>query len=354
MRCQPVNTELIYEKGSLGRTAVKDGAIWCSLSGSGAEFKFNGKSASVTIAGDSTSQNSYDPNNQARIAIYVNGTRVVDDMIDKPEKTYNIISETSAKDYEVKIVKLSESLSSSFAIKNINVDNPETVSFIEKKGLIEFIGDSITCGYGVDDEVKEHGYSTKTEDITKTYAFKTAEALGYGYSMVSYSGYGVISGYSSGEKTPEMTVPQYYDKLGHSNYSTFGGQNADEITFESKKSPDIIVINLGTNDSSYCGEDTEKQEDFKQGYISFIEQIRKKNPNSKIICTMGIMGGKLYPVIEKAVDEYKMKSNDSNIYSMEFDLQSLDDGLCADWHPSEKTHEKASKKLTAFIENIIR
>ncbi len=275
-------------------------------------------------------------------------------MIDSPEKTYNIISGSSEKDYNVKIVKLSESLSSSFAIKTIKVDNPDTISFVEKDGLIEFIGDSITCGYGVDDEVKEHGFSTKTEDVTKTYAYKTAEALGYDYSMVSYSGYGVVSGVTSGDKNPDMTVPKYYDKLGHSNYATLGGQNPDEITFEAKKSPDIIVINLGTNDSTYCGTDSAKQNEFKQAYVDFIEQIRKKNPNAKIVCTVGMMGGNLYPVIEKAVDEYKSKSNDKNIYSMEFDVQSMSDGICADWHPSEKTHEKASKKLTAFIENIIK
>lgn len=351
MRCQPVDAQLIFEKGSLGRTAMKDGAIWCSLSGSGAEFNFHGKSASITITGDVTSQTS---NNQSRIAVYVNGERVVDDMIDSPEKTYNIISGSAEKDYNVKIVKLSEALSSSFAIKNIKVDNPESISFVEKDGLIEFIGDSITCGYGVDDEVKEHGYSTETEDVTKTYAYKTAEALGYAYSMVSYSGYGVVSGVTSGDKNPDMTVPQYYDKLGHSNYATLGGQNPDEITFESKKSPDVIVINLGTNDSTYCGTDSTRQDEFKKAYVDFIKQIRTKNPNSKIVCTVGIMGGNLYPVIEKAVEEYKSTSNDKNIYSMEFEVQSMNDGICADWHPSEKTHEKASKKLTAFIENIIK
>jgi len=325
--------------------------LLCSLSGSGLEFKFNGSNASVTVAGDSTSQNKYDPNNQARIAIYVNGERVVDDMIDEPEKTYNIIKSDINKDYEVKIVKLSESLSSSFAIKNISIDGiPEPV---QKAGHIEFIGDSITCGYGVDDENKEHGYSTITEDITKTYAYKTAENLGYGYSMVSYSGYGIISGYSSGEKTSEMTVPQYYEKLGHSNYSTFNGKNPDEFEYKSDVQNDIVVINLGTNDSSYCQNDTAKQTDFKKGYIEFLKQVRFNNPNAKIVCTMGIMGGTLYPVIENAVSEYKSESGDSEVYSMQFDLQSANDGFCADYHPSEKTHTKASEKLTAFLKGII-
>lgn len=327
--------------------------LWCSLSGSGVEFEFTGQYLELTVAGDSTSQNKYDPNNQARIAVYVNGERVIDDMIDEPEKTYNVISGSTSQDYEVKIVKLSESLSSSFAIKEIKTDSPAKPAD-SKNGLIEFIGDSITCGYGVDDENKDNGYSTKTEDITKTYAYKTAQNLNYNYSMVSYSGYGVISGYSSGDKTPEMTVPQYYDKLGHSNYSTFNGQNPDEITWNYQKTPDIIVINLGTNDSSYCGSDSSKQAEFKQGYIDFLKQVRSKNPNAKIVCTMGIMGGTLFPVIEEAAADYKSSTGDNEVYTMQFDVQSLSDGLAADWHPTEKTHTKAAEKLTSFLENITK
>ena len=73
---------------------------------------------------------------------------------------------------------------------------------------IEFIGDSITAGYGVDDEVKEHGFSTATEDVTKTYAYKTAAALQADYSIVAYSGHGIISGYTGdGEKNTGLLIP---------------------------------------------------------------------------------------------------------------------------------------------------
>ena len=48
----------------------------------------------------------------------------------------------------------------------------------EKDIKIEFIGDSITCGYGID-EMNEKGYfSTATENFTKSYAYITAENLG--------------------------------------------------------------------------------------------------------------------------------------------------------------------------------
>ena len=81
---------------------------------------------------------------------------------------------------------------------------------------IEIIGDSITAGYGVDD-VKENGFSTATEDVTKTYAYKTAAALQADYSVVAYSGHGIVSGYTgNGEKNTGLLVPNNYDIIARS------------------------------------------------------------------------------------------------------------------------------------------
>lgn len=66
--------------------------------------------------------------------------------------------------------------------------------------------DSITCGYGVDDEDRSHQFSTKTEDATKAYAYKTAQLLNADYSLVSYSGHGVVLGYTTREKRQQRSI----------------------------------------------------------------------------------------------------------------------------------------------------
>lgn len=77
---------------------------------------------------------------------------------------------------------------------------------------MEFIGDSITCGYGVDDEVAEHQFKTATEDVTRAYAYKTARMLNADYSMFSASGYGIITGYTEGDvKLEDQRLPQFYE-----------------------------------------------------------------------------------------------------------------------------------------------
>ncbi|MGN1305426.1 MAG: GDSL-type esterase/lipase family protein [Oscillospiraceae bacterium] len=334
----------------LGRTYYNNGKIYCALSGSGAEFTFTGTEVSITIEGDTNSANAASADNQARVAVYVNGERKADEMINEKTKTINIKTSDSEQS-DVKIVKISESQESTCAISDITVNGKDVKPAENKQHLIEFIGDSITCGYGVDDEDCNHHFSTKTEDCTKAYAYKTAEKLDADYSLVSYSGHGIISGYSGdGKKVLTQLVPPLYTHLGN---TWSRNEEFDPAKLEwdfSKREPDVIVINLGTNDDSYCKSQEEKCEDFRENYVKFVKKIRENNPNAKIIGTLGIMGQNLYPYVEKALRDYSEETGDTNVDYLMFDQQNMnEDGIAADWHPSEKTHEKASDKLAEKI-----
>lgn len=333
----------------LGRTYYNNGKIYCALSGSGAEFTFTGTEVSITIEGDTNSANAASADNQARVAVYVNGERKADEMINEKTKTISI--KTSEQENDVKIVKLSESPMSTYAISDITINGKDEKPVENKARYIEFIGDSITCGYGVDDEDANHHFSTKTEDCTKAYAYKTAEKLDADYSLVSFSGHGIISGYSGdGKKVLSQLVPPYYTHLG---YTWSRNEEFDPLKLDwdfTKREPDVIVINLGTNDDSYCKSQEEKCEDFRENYVKFVKKVRENNPNAKIIGTLGIMGQNLYPYVEKALRDYSEETGDTNVDWLMFDQQNMnEDGIAADWHPSEKTHEKASDKLAQKI-----
>lgn len=335
----------------LGRTLFDEGLLWCAFSGTGAEFTCTGSECTVTIRGDRVSESESNEGNYARVAIYVDGERVVDDMITQPEKSYTFATDNS----DVKIVKLSETAMSCFAVKEISVKGGEIAPAENKKLFVEFVGDSITCGYGVDDEDKMHHFSTATEDVTKAYAYRTAEALGADYSMVSISGYGIVSGYTEGdEPVKAQTIPQYYEKLGFS-YGDFGLDKPHNYKWDFPRQPDLIVVNLGTNDDSYCKDNADKQNEYREGYVEFLKKIRSNNPDAKILCTLGIMGDRLFPVIERAVSDYTAETGDSNIDTMRFTPQSeAEDGIAADYHPSAKTHAKAAEKLTEKIQELLK
>lgn len=337
----------------LGRADFTENTLWMVHSGSGAEFTFTGTEATVTMQCDSTIMGSRD--NQARIAIFVNDECVVDEMIDKMDETFTVFESETPQECTIRIVKLSEAAMSTVGIKTLEVECMGDIQPTPgKEHLIEFIGDSITCGYGVEDEDKNHHFSTKTENVMKTYAYKTAEALDADYSMVSFSGYGIVSGSSGdGQKHPEQVLSLYYEKLGFS-YGAYVGKYAADVAWDfNKRQPDLIVINLGTNDETYTKTDAAKRDEYVAGYAEFLKMVRKNNPDATILCTLGIMGDGLYPSLEKAVEQYSTESGDTNVHTMKFDVQSPADGLAADWHPTEATHTKAADKLAAEIKEVM-
>lgn len=256
----------------------------------------------------------------------------------------------SPEEATISLVKLSETANSTFSISSIQVDGSEIAPTPEKDLYIEFVGDSITCGYGVDDEDRNHHFSTSTEDCTKAYAYKTAEKLNADYSLVSISGYGIISGYTDNpdKKSDSQLMPMYYDKIGFSYM-----RGVASIPWEFERKADVVVINLGTNDESYCKSDKEKRTEFTAEYCEFLKEVRKNNPEAKILCVLGVMGSGLYKSVEKAVEAYSAETGDTNVFAMKLPNQSEADGIAADWHPTEKTHEKTAELVAEKINEIL-
>ncbi len=339
----------------LGRTKELADSLWLAFSGAGAEFAFTGSRCEVTIAGDNHAPDADKASDHVRIAMYLDGERVVDTMIDAEEKTCTVLRADVPAEHIVRIVKLSETAMSTCGIRRIAVDAEEIRPTPEKAHLVEFIGDSITCGYGMDDEVAEHHFVTGTEDVTRAYAYRTAQMLDVDYSMVAISGYGIISGYTATaeERITAQLIPTYYEKLGFS-YGEYRGETPADIRWDfTVRQPELIVINLGTNDDSYCLDHADRQELYRAEYVHFLKVIRRNNPGAKLLCTLGIMGDRLYPFVEKAAADYSAETGDTNIACMPFAPQLLEDGYTADYHPTAVTHQKAASRIVSEIRRLM-
>ncbi len=340
----------------LGRTMPLEDSLWLAFSATGAEFTFHGCRCEVTFRGDDRAALPDEGENHARMAVYVNGVRTVDTMIDAAEKTCVACQLPHAQDVVVRIVKLSETAMATCGIKAITVDDENGIRPTAARAhRMEVIGDSITCGYGMDDEVAEHHFKTSTEDVTGAYAYKTAAALDADYSLVSISGYGIISGYTATaeEKITAQTIPQYYSRLGFS-YGVYEGRRAQDAAWDhSAFRPELVVINLGTNDDSYCLDHADRQADYRAHYVAFLQEVRRCNPGAKILCIMGIMGTRLCPHVAAAVAEYTRLTGDAAVSVLDFPEQLEEDGRTADYHPTARTHDKAAARLTEEIRRIM-
>ncbi|MCM1506582.1 MAG: GDSL-type esterase/lipase family protein [Ruminococcus flavefaciens] len=333
-----------------GRNYYDGKTAWLVQSGSAVEFTVNAKSAEVTITGDYSINN--DEKYRPRYAVIVDGEIIADVIMSEKTQTVKLFDEETSRTAEVKVIHLSEANNGTIGVSEIKVnsDSPAPVVPAEKKDLtIEFIGDSITCAYGVEGKSAYENFSTTTENFMKSYAYLTAEKLGADYSAVCYSGHGVVSGYSSdGEINTASLVPPYYKNYGNlKDYAK---------PWDFTKNPnDVVVINLGTNDSSYVDVDLDKRsQEFVDGYVEFLETIRECNPDAYIICTVGIMGAENeYPLIEQAIEIFKEKTGDERVTSYKSPVQNQADGIGADWHPSEITQQKNAYILADKICNAL-
>lgn len=310
---------------------------------------------SVTLVAGKAADVPDNEENYARIAVYADDVRVVCTQLTSRRTVLRIPTGDGEK-HIIRILKLSEVAMSIVCIESIDIPATASISPTAGKNLkIEFIGDSITCGYGVDDEDPLHLFKTATEDVTKAYAYKAAMKLNADYSLFSASGYGIISGYTDDpeKRVPEELIPPYYKSLGLTYDLIDGVPATQDISWDfSRFIPDVIVINLGTNDESYCQDDQEKLNEYAGLYTEFLKEVRALNPGAYIVCTLGLMGDALFPYVEKAVADYTRETGDTRITAARLTPQDPEKGYVCDYHPLESAHEKAAEEIVGVIRTI--
>ncbi|MDE7097939.1 MAG: hypothetical protein K2O60_02165, partial [Ruminococcus sp.] len=172
----------------IGRNIYDENNIaWLVQSGSAVEFTVTGKSAEITINGDDFVES--DEKYRPRYAVIVDDKIILDAILSVKERTVELFSGDESRTAVVKVIHLSEANNGAVGVSKIKVnsDMPVPVAPLQKKSLqIEFIGDSITCAYGVEGKDQYENYMTSTENFMKSYAYLTAKQLDADYSAVSY------------------------------------------------------------------------------------------------------------------------------------------------------------------------
>lgn len=325
----------------MGRSTLVDDELVLSHSGSGIEFICKGDYAEITVAAESEYLSSA---NYPRIAVYTDGNLVIDECISE-EKTYRI--STSYNGTKIRLIKLSEAMCSSLKVTGVASYGVKDIEPTKKGEIkIEFIGDSITCGYGIDTGVLE-GFKASGENFSKTYAYYTAEKLSADYSAICYSGYGVLSGFTTGGIKSDKTILTQYYKACHLT------GNEDPLWDFSKSKNDLVVINLGTNDASYCSGSYPRRQSFVQAYINLLTVVRENNPDAYILCVLGDMNNSLYPSIETAVASYKEAYSDNGVEAFAIQFKMGENDIVIDGHPGEKSNLCAGQLLTEKINSLI-
>ena len=208
---------------------------------------------------------------------------------------------------------------------------------------MEFIGNSITCGYGIESYEKSDHFEYETENHYYTYAQLTARELDARAHVVARSGIGVYRSYGGPKTgTPENRMPDEYEYTNLYDRS----ERWDFQRFQ----PQVICINLGTNDLSTNNYDVKL---LKKAYVSFLQQVRRHNPQAKIVLLCGSMlGGRELEIARNTMNDVvaeARKAGDLEVYRFDFTPQTGDLYYGADYHPSLWQHRKMAAELTAYL-----
>jgi lysophospholipase L1-like esterase len=219
---------------------------------------------------------------------------------------------------------------------------------------IEFIGDSQTCGYGNESSANPpvSGFTAVNENNYKAWGAITARNLNAQYSCVAYSGRGL---YRNNTGAMTGTLPLMYDQTILDDAT---------VSWDNKRyTPDVIVINLGTNDFAAEVANTAytvTESTFGGAYSSFLTKLRGYYPNAKIICAVGVMMSDYYPSgglhwtriqqYVKNVVTAKNTGGDANVFYYMMSPQSAPYG--EDWHPTAATDLAMATGLTSYINSV--
>lgn len=357
------NWHEIEDKISLqGRTWIHENKLHYNWSCSGFTVKFKGTVLFAELEAQGSEEydgTPGDPNVPHRtvwpwVSVFVDGS-------EEPARTFEINDRATSHllyacgdeaEHVIRVVKLTENIKTGLALNGLCTDGsilsqPET----QDKKRIEFIGDSITCGFGLGTKEKDRFYYPQEENVWMAHGPTAARNLGMDWQMMCISGICLA---------PRKEIPMPVAMNMLYEYTDRPSQQMSELDADkwnfTMHPVDYVVINLGTNDStaaSFSDEPNKIEEQYGKDYIHFLKTVRKCNSaKTKIICAMGSMDYYFYDTMVNAVNVYKAETNDKNVYCFKYCRMSPADPVGACGHPSEVTQQKMAKELTAFIQKL--
>ena len=311
-------------------------------SASGFELFFKGTTVVATITATNSNSSTYRP--------YI--VIVVDDDFDNAKTmaltkaTQEVVLVENNNDlleHKVDLYKRSESIDSHIAIESIKTDGVFVKKIVNKELKLEFIAASSSTGYGNLGSPSSSGKTTENSDALHGFAFLTAQALDADINIFSASGWGCAFSQWTTPKT--ANVPDEYKMVDFkSSVPWIHGYYV----------PDVVVVNLGTNDWSYINAAKTAEEkdnlmnEFQKKYIAFLKDLHDYYPDAQIIVLYGLMNEtSMYEITQSIVNTARIAI--PNIAS----IQISGDAGGYNSHPSLNSHKIIAEKLTKFIKETI-
>lgn len=212
-----------------------------------------------------------------------------------------------------------------------------------KKRLVEFYGDSYTCGYGTESQSKDEHFTLETENCNKAYGCIIARYFDADYRLVAHSGQGIVRNYGYEKQASPINM---------SVRSTRLFDDHDSVAYDYKcRRPDLVVVNLGTNDFSPVAVPTPQQ--YSDAYCALIKSIRSHYGEVPVLCVLPFSANEY---LQCAFNFMKPKAEAlGNVHFADTRSASVthDKDMGADWHPNYSGQRKIAMVVIPQIASIM-
>ncbi|MBP3611479.1 MAG: GDSL family lipase [Lachnospiraceae bacterium] len=336
-----------------GRTTWQEDVLYLGYSASFLEFCFRGTKVEAEFV---TDRLDWEDKFRAWIAVFVDGAEepFLRFPLTKERESFVLFESNEEKETTIRVMKYSEAAFGAAGIASVDITGEILPPPAAKEKKIEVIGDSITCGYGIEGIVEKDTFTTAQENPWNAYGCRVARTLDTEVSLISWSGNGIISHYVeetvNEPRNDEPLMPELYRYADLSADLRRGKAPAEYIQRDfTEYQPQLVIINLGTNDGSYTRYMPERGRAFVNGYVKFLREVREVNPSANILCTVGLMRQETNALVKEAVERVNA-FGDNKVFFLEAFLQDeKEDGLGADYHPTEQTQKKFGEFLVDYI-----
>lgn len=347
--------QIVY-KGRFVPSATYSTTQDCAWSGCAVETRFTGSSVSIGL---STASNA-----NIYFNVRIDGGAPTKLKLTSGVDRYTVSSPAPKQAHTVRWTKISEAAygSVTFAAPVPSDDGSLSATQTPSNRRVEFVGDSITAGYGVLGADYTCTGTEENEDADSAYPALVAKAFDADYMQLGFSGRGIAY---NADCTSDGLVPELY------SYAIAPGvQNASSVTWDANQFvPAVIVVNVGTNDfAAAAGQQScntagasqnagfPDQSSYESAYVSFLQTLSSTHPQAYIILVYGPMlsdatsGRDQVDTDKRYLQDAVASVGNEKISLLAVGPQGTAKGC--DYHPNTATHAQVAEAIQTAIEAL--
>ncbi len=212
-----------------------------------------------------------------------------------------------------------------------------------KERMIEVYGDSYTCGYGAEGHIANERFRVDTENCDQAYGCIIARYFDADYALTAHSGQGMVRDWGDEKQISEKSMSTRYTLV----YDDHGGPEYGFSDYQ----PQLVMINLGTNDFSPVAIPTDEQ--YVNAYLKMISTIRSHYKGVKILCITPHSAGRYLRAALSLLRERTLGMEDVYMANPLDGMVTEARDMGADWHPNYQGQKKIAMSLIPQISAIM-